>query len=382
MNILLFSRGYPSKRDVQWGCFERDQAKALQKLGHTVTIVSIDGRFRLYRRKLGITYYTDNGIEVYNMFYCPSVVLRLLGGRFFLRFLRWQTNKLYRVVRKNVIPDVIYAHYLTNIYSASLIKQYYNVPMVGIEHWSMLNRKELPSYVSVMGNVGYKNADKLIAVSDSLRLNIYKHFGVNPIVVHNMIGEEFSKRQIVDRKSVVSGKLNIIALGSLFYGKGYDVLVAAFAKTGLANYGCKVTIVGEGNQRTELQRQINKLGLEDSVSLVGQKNKNEIIAIMEQSNLFVHPSRGENFSVAILEGLASGLPVIATLCGGASQCINENNGLLVPIDDINQISEAIKYMYEHIDEYDNSRISNDCLSKYSSMSIGKQIEGILNEVVN
>lgn len=47
MNILLISRGYPSNRDVQWGCFERDQAKALQKLGHTVTVMSIDGRFRL-----------------------------------------------------------------------------------------------------------------------------------------------------------------------------------------------------------------------------------------------------------------------------------------------------------------------------------------------
>lgn len=382
MNILLISRGYPSNRDVQWGCFERDQAKALQKLGHTVTVMFIDGRFRLYKRRLGITQISDDGINVYNMFYCPFVILRLLGSKFFLKVLSWQTNRLYEEIKKREIPDVIYAHYLTNIYSAAIIKQHYNIPVVGIEHWSMLNRKLLPSYVSIMGNIGYRIADKLIAVSDSLKCNIYNHFGVNSIVIHNMIGEEFTNRQIVDRKKIVSGKLNIIALGSLFYGKGYDILISAFAKTGLSKFGCKITIVGEGGQRTKLQAQIDGLGLERSIRLVGQKNKHEIIEIMDSCNLFIHPSRGENFSVAILEGLASGLPVIATLCGGAAQCINENNGLLVEVGDIDQLEKAIKYMYEHIDEYNNMEISNECLSKYSSVAIGKQIENVLNEVIN
>ncbi len=382
MNILLISRGYPSNRDVQWGCFERDQAKALQKLGHTVTVMSIDGRFRLYKRRLGITQISDDGINVYNMFYCPSAILRLLGSKFFLKVLSWQTNRLYEEVKKRMVPDVIYAHYLTNIYSATIIKQCYNIPVVGVEHWSMLNRKVLPSYVSVMGNIGYRIADKLIAVSDSLKCNIYNHFSVNSIVIHNMIGEEFANRQIVDRKKIVSGKLNIIALGSLFYGKGYDILISAFAKTGLSKFGCKITIVGEGGQRTKLQAQIDGLGLERSIRLVGQKNKHEIIEIMDSCNLFIHPSRGENFSVAILEGLASGLPVIATLCGGAAQCINENNGLLVEVGDIDQLEKAIKYMYEHIDEYNNMEISNECLSKYSSVAIGKQIENVLNEVIN
>lgn len=301
---------------------------------------------------------------------------------FYLKVLRWQTYKLYREITKKVTPDIIYAHYLTNIYSAAVIKMRYNVPVVGIEHWSMLNRKVLPLRVSVMGNVGYGIVDKLIAVSDSLKCNIYSHFSINSLVVHNMIGEEFSNRQIVDRKVAVPGKLNIIALGSLFYGKGYDVLISAFAKTGLSKYGCKITIVGEGDQRTKLQMQINGLGLEKSILLVGQKNKHEIIELMDSCNLFIHPSRGENFSVAILEGLASGLPVIATLCGGAAQCVNESNGCLVSIDDIDQLEQAIRYMYEHIGEYDNNKISNDCLAKYSSVVIGKQIESVLNEVVN
>ena len=46
------------------------------------------------------------------------------------------------------------------------------------------------------------------------------------------------------------------------------------------------------------------------------------------------------------------------------------------------MEKAIKYMYEHIDEYNNMEISNECLSKYSSVAIGKQIENVLNEVIN
>ena len=79
MNILLISRGYPSNRDVQWGCFERDQAKALQKLGHTVTVMSIDGRFRLYKRRLGITQISDDGINVYNMFLLSFCYSKIIG---------------------------------------------------------------------------------------------------------------------------------------------------------------------------------------------------------------------------------------------------------------------------------------------------------------
>ena len=54
MFILLISRGVPTKRDPQWGCFERDQANALRALGHKVVVVSVDTRFRLFYRKFGI----------------------------------------------------------------------------------------------------------------------------------------------------------------------------------------------------------------------------------------------------------------------------------------------------------------------------------------
>ena len=56
MRIFWIARGYPSQKDPQWGCFEKDQAEALRKAGHEVVVLSVDTRFRWYYRPLGITH--------------------------------------------------------------------------------------------------------------------------------------------------------------------------------------------------------------------------------------------------------------------------------------------------------------------------------------
>ncbi len=380
MNILLFSRGYPSKDDVQWGCFEKDQALALKKLGHNVVFISIDGRFRFYYRKLGVTKIEDKDFIVYNLFLIPFAILKLFGKSFFLWYLRKMTSLLYARIEKEFTPNIIYAHYLTNIYAASVIKRKTGIPLVGIEHWSMLNRDVLSSFVKAMGEVAYQSVDSLISVSESLRQRILSHFSKDSIVIHNMVNLGF-KNKPVDYIFSPKRDFKIVSVGSLFYGKGYDVLINAFHKSKLFEKGSIITIVGEGNERRNLEKQIKILGLQNNIFLVGQKNKNEIVEILLSNDLFVHSSRGENFSVAIIEGQAAGLPVIATLCGGAMECINKKNGLIVQIDDVDGLSEAMKYMYHHINEYNKEEISKECLNKYSSSAIAKQINEVLISVV-
>lgn len=68
MKIFFISRGWPSEREPQWGCFERDQALALKKLGHEIVVLSVDARFRRYYRKYGITREVHDGITHYNLY--------------------------------------------------------------------------------------------------------------------------------------------------------------------------------------------------------------------------------------------------------------------------------------------------------------------------
>ena len=381
MNILIFSRGYPSIQDSQWGCFERDQARALQKMGHSVTVISVDGRFRLYPRKLGITYSEDNGIHIYNIYLLPFKALIPLGYKLRLKVWRHIALYLYNHIQKGKRYDLIYAHYLTNIYLACAIKHKYSIPIVGIEHWSVLNRKKLPLYVQEMGKIAYSSVDRLIVVSDSLRQQIFSHFGIDSIVIHNMVSREFFERNDL-QKNNCHNCLKIVSVGNLLYGKGHDVLIKAFYHSNLQKKGASITIVGEGKERGKLQHLINQLGLQNNVFLVGRKNKSEVLKILLSGDFFVHPSRGENFSVAIIEALSVGLPVIATLCGGAKDCISAENGILVPIGDVESLSAALISMSNNKDSYDREYIIADCRDKYSENVISRQLDEVFYEVIN
>lgn len=384
MNILIFSRGYPSIKDPQWGCFERDQAKALQKLGHKVIIMSVDGRFRSYYRKHGVTYINERGIDIYNIYLFPLDLLIPFGYKFRLYIREKIALFLFdKYIRKKLKVDLIYAHYLTNIYLAACVKEKYNIPIVGIEHWSMLNRAKLPSHVRKMGEFGYGSVDQLISVSNSLRLSILSHFNIDSTVIHNMVNGDFFLNAIPKKRTInIGDKITIVAVGSLFYGKGYDVLIKAFAQTKLYENGSKVIIIGDGNEKRKLSKLIEKLKLENNIFLLGRKDRTEILKILYSGDLFVHPSRGENFSVAIIEALSTGLPVVATQCGGASECINQKNGVLVPIDNIDALAKAILFVYNRINEYDYNYIANECKSKYSSDVIAKQLNDVFVKVSN
>ena len=142
-----------------------------------------------------------------------------------------------------------------------------------------------------------------------------------------------------------------------------------------------LTIIGEGEERGRLQDRIDQLGLSNNIFLVGRKTKSEIVQILNNSSAFILPSRSENFSVSVLEALAVGLPVIATLCGGIKECIDDSNGLLVPIEDVNSLSDAMKKMYYTIDKYDSQSISQDCFDRFSPSVIAAQLIDVFDSAI-
>ena len=72
MYILMIARGVPSDKYPQWGCFEKDQAEALVSIGHKVIVISLDGRFLLSLRKVGLKYQQINGVEYYDYYLYPQ----------------------------------------------------------------------------------------------------------------------------------------------------------------------------------------------------------------------------------------------------------------------------------------------------------------------
>lgn len=379
MKILIMANGYPTDKEPQWGCFEKDQALALQRLGHDVCIMYIDGRFRMEKRKIGVNHFYDKGLSVYGIFWFPFVLISKLKINLKLKLKQRMLCSLYKkMVKMEGKPDIIYAHYLYNIACASILKKKFNIPLVGIEHWSVLNQDVLAKDILYGGDIAYNNADKIISVSETLKMQIYKHFHHDSIVIHNMVGEEFFIQRPIQERN--SDEIVFVSTGSLIKRKGYDILIKALAiissKLGL----WKLNIIGDGPERDNLQQMIDAYHLNNNVKLLGRKNKQEIISLLHDSDMFVFPSRMENFSVAVLEALSTGLPVVATICGGIKECIDEKNGILVPVEDVDSLATGILAMYKNLKNYDCQAIADDCKKQFSPNVIVQQLISVFEEV--
>ena len=379
MYILLISRGIPSKKDPLWGCFEFDQARALRSIGHKVVVLSVDERVRFYRRKIGLMHKVVDGIDCYNYCLLPKKISELFGFNFSSKvsFAHYDFL-LKKIIKEHGTPDIIYSHYLTTSYVATLLKKKWNIPLVAIEHWSEINKDKLNSWVKKVGQLTYNNVDRLISVSLSLQDRIVQHFGVNSLVIHNMVGADFFNQK---NKFNFDGKIRFVTTGRLVYGKGFDLLPRAFAKLNLPKEKWEMNIIGGGEEYDNLQKQINELKLQDNIHLLGQKTKAEVVDILKISNAFILPSRAENFSVAVLEALACGLPVISSICGGIRECIFDFNGLLFPVDDVDALADAIKYMFDNYQSYDRQKIAEDCKNRFSPEVIARQLTDIFEKVV-
>ena len=380
MFILTISRGIPSKRDPQWGCFEKDQAEALTNLGHKVVVISVDSRFRTYWRKIGMTHHRINDIDYFDYFLVPGVITRkLFGLRFYLFVKKKLLRKLFeRVVCEHGMPDILYSHYLSNSYLALSLKEKFHLPLVAIEHWSKLNCDVLSDYAAWLGRETYSKCDAIISVSESLRQRLLQHFQQDSSVVHNMVGSEFCGSYA---KGSQDGKIRFVSTGSLLYGKGYDLLIAAFERLKLPSEKWILTIIGEGQERENLQVQIDRAGLGNNIQLVGRKDKLEIVEILSQNDVFVLSSRFETFGVVYIEAMAMGLPVIATVCGGPENFVLPSDGLLIPVEDIDSLSKAIQEMYLHYDRFDREKIAQESRARFSPEVIAKQLTEVFEKTI-
>lgn len=383
MYILMISRGIPSKENPQWGCFEKDQAEALAKLGHKVVVLSIDARFEKKRGSLGLHRLSINGVEYYNYVMLPGTLISKIFG-YDLYLSKFKFGRFYRVFKiiekKHGRPEVIYSHFFWNTSLAVKLKAKIDVPVVAIEHLARFNEDKLSVKDEKWADFAFTGCDALIAVSNSLAINLKRRFGKSCTVVHNMYGSEFG---VMGKMKTYkkSDPVIFVSAASLVYRKGFDVLIKAFAKANIPKNRWVLNIIGWGEEKANLEQLIKDNDLEANVNLLGKKGKNEIARELRKSDVFVLPSRNENFSVSVLEALSVGLPVLATDCGGIRECISENNGIIVPVDDILSMANALEDFVENIHTYNREEIAKDCAKKFSNKAIGELLTSVFQNVV-
>jgi glycosyltransferase involved in cell wall biosynthesis len=133
----------------------------------------------------------------------------------------------------------------------------------------------------------------------------------------------------------------IAAVGRLERMKGFDLLIAAFARAGLPSTA-RLLIGGDGAARWHLQSQIDELALTERVTLLGRLESAQVAELMGNAGIVVVPSRREAFGIVVLEAWRAGAAVIATSRGGPADLVTDGvTGLVRDPEDIDGLAEAL-----------------------------------------
>ena len=201
--------------------------------------------------------------------------------------------------------------------------------------------------IKAVDAVVYRIADQVVAVSQEVKKIIHDMYGLSDskiIVAKNGIVFEDSSVEPADLEQQFQAQRNglkLIAVGSFTYQKAFEILVRAVAE--LVKQGPDdlfVLIVGEGVERAYLEKLISDLGVGKFINLAGIRD--DVVCLLKAFDIFVMPSRFEGLSIAMIEAMACGLPIVASDAPGLRDCIDhEQNGLLFPVEDHKALAERI-----------------------------------------
>lgn len=239
--------------------------------------------------------------------------------------------------------DLVHGHlYHANLYARFAAKQA-EVPSVITVHNTYAKRKW---HRQLLNWYLARVTAKIIAVSDSIRDDVIRFDRVAPekvVTILNGIDTERSQSQLGKGEArerlqlPVSAKV-LVTIGRLVEQKGHTILLQALQQ--LRQQGGEeiyAVLVGDGPWRQRLQGQAQALGLEQNIRFLGTRT--DIGDILRAADLYVMPSLWEGLGLALLEGMAAGLPVLASRVGGMVEVLGEGQyGYLVPANDVNALA--------------------------------------------
>lgn len=188
----------------------------------------------------------------------------------------------------------------------------------------------------------YPLADRVLSFTEGARQDLIGQFGVSPGRAVNLgTNAVLTRQRLADMAQPLVRRPGLImGIGRLSPEKDFATLIAAFAAL-REERDVRLRILGEGPQRSALERQIASLGLEDVVDLPGYVV--DPIEHLREAALFVSTSRHEGFGNAIVEALACGVPVVATDAPhGPREILRDGAlGTLVPLDELCGLVDAM-----------------------------------------
>lgn len=246
--------------------------------------------------------------------------------------------KLIRKIRKER-PDIVHSHICAFPYAA-LLRCF--MPFVHIHTMhSVAGIENGRIYRTLMRHMAKRGKTMFVTLNADTQRTLEERYPVKRECMA-CIPNGVDLEMFYPVRRNASDCVHIIAVGSLIPVKNHRMLIRAFAHVEKTrDYRDRLTILGEGELRTELENEIADSGLSGNVCLPGRVE--DVRTYLNAADIFVMTSRYEGISLALLEAAATGLPVIATATGGTPETVGED-AVLIADNDEKALEEKLALM--------------------------------------
>jgi len=296
----------------------------LKKRGHNVYVASSGG--------LMLPRFIEEGIKYIQI---PIRTKKEVGPK--ILACTFKLNKFL----KNENIDIVHSHSRTTQVLASLLNKKKGIVHITTWH-GYFKRRILRRLFPCWGK-------KVIAISEQVKDHLIKDFKVDEkdiIVIHNGIDvnnfrdPDHQLKARIKREYGLGDSAVVGIVARLSDVKGHKYLIDAMKEVIKEFPGVNLLIIGEGREKDRLIRLAKNLEITKNVFFVPEVQDTK--AVLSAMDVFVMPSLKEGLGLALMEAMASGLPVVGSNVGGIKTLIKDGvNGLLVEPTDVAGISRAI-----------------------------------------
>lgn len=232
-----------------------------------------------------------------------------------------------------VQPDIVHAHGMFSVGAIAgvIAARYLRIPSIFTLH-SLVQGAPIVGARAIFALFAYR-ADLVTAVSHAAAADARRASGRQEVVV---LPNGIHPAAWVQRRTEPPG-FHIVSVMRLAPVKSPGALITALARlaerVGPA-IPVRLTIVGDGPERDELERRAQDLGVSDRVTFAGALARERVRDVLASASVFALPGRAEAFGIAVLEARCAGLPVVAMLGGGIPEIVEHGrHGLLARTED-------------------------------------------------